>query len=223
MNKDIIFLLRSHNRPEYLKQTLEYLEYSDINAFCDSKYIYDDASDNQDTLNILNKYKEKYKILFHTKNYKQKSFVKFIEYIESINTEHINFICYLDNDALVTDNFIKSCVDTFELIKKEQNKKNTEIILTGFNTQSHKIITSYDKYVLKNSIGGIHLFFHKSLLSNLKKWWDLDEDWGVTWEFKKQGGELYATKPSVIEHIGKIGHNSHLDCFDKSEITVPRK
>ena len=30
MNKDIIFLLRSYNRPEYLNQTLEYLEYSVI-------------------------------------------------------------------------------------------------------------------------------------------------------------------------------------------------
>ena len=107
MNKNIIFLLRSYNRPEYLRKTLEYLDKSDLDDYCSEKYIYDDASDNIETLNILNNYKNKYNILYNTKNYKQKSFVKFMEYIETINTEKIDFICYLDNDALVTNDFLK--------------------------------------------------------------------------------------------------------------------
>lgn len=226
MNKNIIFLLRSYNRPEYLRKTLEYLEKSDLDDYCSEKYIYDDASDNIETLNILNNYKNKYNILYNTKNYKQKSFVKFMEYIETINTEKIDFICYLDNDALVTNDLLKRCIDTFELIKKERNKTNNEIIVSGFNTKKHPIAKIYNNYVLKKTIGGIHMFFHKSLLNSIKNWWDnprgdwkYDYDWGVCHFFNKNGGEIYCLKPSVVQHIGFYGCWSNGNP-DRSEIKI---
>jgi len=220
MKKDILFLLRSYNRPEYLEKTLQYLDNSDINRYCNDKYIYDDASNNEDTQKILDNYKDTYNVLFNIVNHKQKSFVKFMEYVENIDTNRFNFICYLDNDALVTTNFINTCKETFRLIKKEQGKKNNEIILTGFNTSNHPTIKSYGVYHLKKSIGGIHMFFHKSLLSDIKKWWDKKKDWGVVEEFTKIGGSLYCTNPSIVQHIGKIGDNSNGVTYDKSEIIL---
>ena len=58
--------------------------------------------------------------------------------------------------------------------KKEQQIDSNKIILTGFNTEqnNHKVLKDYGKYKLKNHIGGIHMFFDKVLLSDVKKWWE---------------------------------------------------
>lgn len=211
--KKIIFLLRSYNRPEYLIETLKHLDNSDVND-CIKKIIYDDNS-NKKTLKILKKYDKKYEIIYNNKNFKQKSMVKFLDIIQKKYKDY-DFICYLDNDAIVKPNFIEKCINTFYLIKKEQNLNDNKIILTGFNCPNHRILKKYNKYVRKNSIGGIHMFFHKSLIYKIRNWWDSGEDWGIVRNFKKEKGEFYSTKPSIIQHIGKIGYNSNGIKYDKS-------
>lgn len=213
-NKKIIFLLRSYNRPEYLIETLKYLDKSDVNN-CIKKIIYDDNS-NKETLKILKNYEKKYEIIYNNKNLKQKSMVKFLDIINKKYKDY-DFICYLDNDAIVKHDFIEKCVNTFNLIKKKENLCDNKIILTGFNCTNHGITKKYNKYVKKNSIGGIHMFFHKSLTYKILNWWDKGEDWGIVREFKKEKGEFFSTKPSIIQHIGKIGHNSNGIKYDKSD------
>ena len=209
----VIFLMRSYNRPEYLAQTLNFLDNSDVN-YCLKKIIYDDNS-NKDTLKILKKYQNKYDIIYNDNNLKQKSMVKFLDIVEKKYSDY-DFICYLDNDAQVKPYFIKSCIGTFNLIMKKENLKNDKIILTGFNCPNHKVLNEFEKYVSKNSIGGIHMFFHKSVIHKIKDWWNLNEDWGIVKEFKKEDGNFFATKPSIIQHIGKFGYNSNGKKYDKS-------
>ena len=48
----IIFLVRSHNRPEYLLETLRSTLLADIDL-CTKRYIYDDGSKDTDTLYLL--------------------------------------------------------------------------------------------------------------------------------------------------------------------------
>ena len=212
----ILLLMRSYNRPEYLLPTLQSLDESDINL-CHHKIIYDDASQDSETLKILDDYESKYKILRNKKNYKQQSMVKLLEYVEKSGLD-FEYICYLDNDALVKSDFIQKCMETYQLIKKEQQIDSNKIILTGFNTEqnNHKVLKDYGKYKLKNHIGGIHMFFDKVLLSDVKKWWSQDLDWGIVNEFTKVGGKFFCTSPSIVQHTGKIGYNSHGEGYDKS-------
>jgi hypothetical protein len=53
------------------------------------------------------------------------------------------------------------------------------------------------------------MFFNKVLLSDIKKWWDIGEDWGIVRNFSKLEGKFFSTSPSIIQHTGKIGYNSH--------------
>jgi mannosyltransferase OCH1-like enzyme len=214
-NPKILLLIRSYNRPEYLSKTLKSLEKSDIDL-CFKKFIYDDNS-NKTTLDILQKYEKDYEIIYNDTNYKQKSMVKFLNLIQNKNL-NFDYICYVDNDVKVKYNFIQTCFKTFELIKKEQNLSNNKILLTGFNSnRTHKKMNTFDKYIEKQSIGGIHIFFHKSLLNDIKLWWDKNEDWGICDGLKNIGGRIFCTKPSIVEHIGVNGYNSHGDDnYDKS-------
>ena len=194
----ILLLMRSYNRPEYLSKSLESLGKSDINI-CYKKFIYDDKS-NKPTIDILKKYEKDYEVIYNNKNYKQKSMVKFLNLIQSKNID-FEYICYVDNDVEVKSNFIETCYNIFELIKREQKMPNDKILLTGFNSdRTHKTIKSFDKYVEKNTIGGIHMFFHKSLLNDIKLWWDKNKDWGVVKGLKNKGGE-YSVQNQVLSII----------------------
>ena len=201
--------MRSYNRPNYLQLTLQSLNKSDIDLSY-KKIIYDDASTDKKTISILNKCKNRYNIIFNNKNYKQQSMIKALELIEN---EDFDYLCYLDNDAIVNKNFIKKCIYTYKKIKKEQQLNNSQIILSGFDTKNHKIINKYNDYNLKKSIGGIHMFFHKNLLKNIKNWWVINEDWGIVNNFK---GKLFTTNPSIVQHIGKIGDHSSKNNYDLS-------
>ena len=162
-----------------------------------------------ETKKILDSYDSKYLILRNSKNYKQKSMVRLLEYVEKSDLDY-EYVCYLDNDALVKPNFIKKCIDTYKLILEEQNLNVSKLILTGFNTKQHghDVLKDYGNYKLKKHIGGIHMFFHKSLLPDIKNWWDIDSDWGVVDNFKKNRGNFYCTSPSVVQHIGATGYHT---------------
>ena len=47
---------------------------------CPTRIIYDDASTNPETKKILDSYDSKYQILRNSKNYKQKSMVRLLDY-----------------------------------------------------------------------------------------------------------------------------------------------
>lgn len=214
-NNKVLLLMRSYNRPKYLKETLKYLDSSDIFKRCAKRIIYDDNSNNKETLQILKKYENKYDIMYNNQNYKQYSMVRFLNIIDK-NYDNYDYVCYIDNDAISKPNLINQCLKTFNQISKEQNLEENKIILTGFNTSNHKTLNDYNKYVEKKSIGGIHMFFHKSLLKKIIKWWEINKDWGIVNGLKKEGGKLYASKPSIIEHIGEEGDHSNKNKYDKS-------
>ena len=213
-NPKVLFLLRSYNRPEYLEKTLQSLDQSDVYK-CSKKIIYDDCSDDKKTLEILNKYNKKYRIIYNDKNLKQKSMVKFLELIET-NHKDYDLICYLDNDAEVKPNFMEILLNTYRIILKNEKLPVDKVLVTGFNYEDHHPVEKRYKYYLKKqSIGGINMVFHKRLLGKVKKWWDIGEDWGIVNEFKKEGGLLFSTNGSCIQHIGVVGENSNNDRYDK--------
>ena len=211
----ILFLLRSYNRPEYLERSLQSFDNSDIDL-CYKKIIYDDCSDNEKTLKILDKYSKKYEIIYNKKNYGQKSMVRFLELIENGHKDY-DLIFYFDNDTLVKPNCFNILLKTYKIIIEKEKLAVNKILLTGFNYEiNHPVEKKYKYYLKKQSIGGINMIFHRSLLYKIKNWWDVGEDWEVGRQLKNEGGELFCTIKSCVQHIGITGHNSNENRYDKA-------
>ena len=214
----IILLIRSYNRPDYLKKTLDSLLDSDIDL-CYKRYIYDDGSD-KETINILenNNYinlKNKEFIVIKDKNTGVKqSYLNALNFIKNTHKDITNYyICTLDNDLIVKNNFIS-------VLYKEYNNgfnlfKHNNILLTGYNTKTHAISKNMPGYNFckKITCGGINYFFKFEFLDFIILGWEYDLDWGVCRKMRKCGYVLLCLKKSVINHIGVEGVNSTKDMY----------
>ncbi len=223
----IAFVMRSYERLDYLKQTISSINNSDIN-YCKYKIIYDDNSQDIKLKQFLNGLNSKYIVYTNDENVGQISMQKALAKLYKYND--IDYICYLDNDVKVNKNIIKIFVDTFNKIREELLLSNTQILLTGFNCTtegqhrcSHHIIKSYINYHEKISCGGVSLFFHRDLLPYIIKWWRFGSnkprdhwDWSVVKNLKSNGGRIFSTKPSIVQHIGEIGSWSSKKKYDKT-------
>lgn len=212
-----IFLMRSYNRPEYLQKTLDSVARSDVMQHCHRCIIYDDASTNPEVEAILKKFENRFEVLRNKKNLRQNSMVALLDFVQNtINTSTYDYICYLDNDALVKTNFVQTCMATYKKIQDEQQLASHKFILTGFNTANHPIESVHDGYAKKKSIGGIHMHFHRDLLQKIRNWWNLNLDWGVVHGLRDENGHMYCCLPGVVEHIGQYGDHSRPDAYDKA-------
>lgn len=223
----IAFVMRSYERLDYLKQTISSINNSDIN-YCKYKIIYDDNSQDIQLKQFLNGLNSKYTVYTNDKNVGQISMQKALAKLYQYND--IDYICYLDNDVKVNKNIIKIFLDTFNKIREQLLLSNTQILLTGFNCTteglhrcSHHIIKSYLNYHEKISCGGVSLFFHWDLLPYIIKWWRFGSknprdhwDWLVVKNLKSNGGRIFSTKPSIVQHIGEIGSWSDQKKYDKT-------
>lgn len=213
----VLFLMRSYNRPEYLKDTLASIAQSDMAEYCSRRIIYDDASTDALVRGILNDYKDTYEFLLHCQNLRQKSMVALLDYVrENVDPSTYDHICYLDSDATVRADWLRICNWTYEEIQRKQELPTDKFVLTGFNTVNHPIETVYKGYARKKSIGGIHMYFHRDMLQKIRDWWDINRDWGVVDGLKAEGGQLYCCYPGVVQHIGKYGDNSRPGKYDKA-------
>ena len=92
------------------------------------------------------------------------------------------------------------------------------VIVSGFNcikSCNHYIKKSYSKFNLKNTIGGINMFFNQKTYKNVllpvlshgrpNMGWD----WEVCKKAKYNNCPIVVSKPSVIQHIGMSGLNSN--------------
>jgi len=222
-NIEIILLIRSYNRPEYLKKTLESLLNSNINK-CSKRYIYDDYSTDIKTLNILNdtKYINKpSKEFIVIKNKINKGCkISYCDALNLIKKENINkkyFICTLDNDVIVKSNFLEELHINY--MKALSIFKNNKILFTGFNpTNAHcNKLSDHNTFYRKKSFGGVNYFFHVDLIDYIINWWMINYDHGVNENMMKNNFPLCCLKKSVINHYGQYGLNSfgHYD-FDKN-------
>ena len=157
---NIILLVRSYNRPEYLQQTLLSLLKSDINL-CMKRYIYDDGSDNKDVETILNNktntnVKNKEFIVIKNKENRgcRLSYTDALQYIKNDNITYSNYtICTLDNDVIVKNNFISELNKYYNITLKVFNTYN--ILLTGFNPSNAHLnkLKQYNGFYTKETIG----------------------------------------------------------------------
>jgi hypothetical protein len=115
-----------------------------------------------------------------------------------------SFLSCLDADTKVKENWIERLLG---LHRHFENKVyNPYYIISGFNTPNHPVAAEYDHYYLKESIGGANMFFHRRIYHNLRRslssiYWDA----GFVHRIRAMKGKLICTKPSVVQHIGKVG------------------
>lgn len=213
---NITLLIRSYNRSEYLKNTLESLQKSDI-YLCNEIIIYDDCSEDKELIDLLNNYKfinnihKNIKVIISNKNEGcKKSYISALDKI----SKNSNLIITIDNDVIVTKNFISEIVRGYKESYFIYN--TTNFLLTGFNPTNAHLNKIYDNYITyrKKTCGGINFIFHINFLHFIKKYWNINLDWSVVDNMLLNNYPLLCLKKGVINHIGKIGLYSNNDSYD---------
>ena len=219
---NIVFLIRSFNRPEYLKDTLTSVLKSDIDL-CFKRYIYDDGSSDPETLALLsnplyiNQPGKSFKVIQNRSNRGCRlSYVDALNYIKSDNSDNpdIEYIINtVDNDVEVKPNFIQTCIDEYY---KASTYYEKDVLLTGFNpSNAHKnTIESLDTFYRKTSCGGVHFMFHRDLLDIIINGWKINDDWGVNHECERLDIPICCLHRSIVNHIGQVGLYSDGERWD---------
>jgi hypothetical protein len=212
----VILLIRSYNRPEYLQTTLSSVLASDIDI-CVKRYIFDDCSDDFNTIQLLSNRdyiditgKEFLVIRGETNVGCKQSYVEALNYIKNANNEDNLLICTIDNDVVVKPNFISIIRD--EYYKVCNYYKSYNVLLTGFNpTNAHvNMVEDKDSFYRKVTIGGVNFVFHISFTNFIINTWSSgDHDWGVVNEMNNQNMPICCIKNSVLNHIGLFGLHSY--------------
>jgi mannosyltransferase OCH1-like enzyme len=79
---------------------------------------------------------------------------------------NIPFLLNLDSDVAVSRNWLCKILSTYHNFTKTEKD---QCIITGFNGQNHNVIKKHDDYLIKESIGGINLFFSKDNYPIIRK------------------------------------------------------
>lgn len=204
-----------HNRPEYVKKSLESLKKSILKDvyIC----IIDDKSDDKKTIEIVKNFNidgVKIEKIYSDKNEGiGKTLIKAFD----ILSPKCEYLIILDSDTLLNKKWLIKLQEAYDAaIKSDLNYDN--YIVTGFNCQqscSHKTIKEYDNFIVKKTIGGINMFFKKELYNKIFK--DCLNGSGWDWCVCGKVKGFIATKPSTVQHIGKNGLFSGGGRYDKAE------
>ena len=119
------------------------------------------------------------------------------------------YLMNLDSDTIQNVDFIEKILNVYIELKKKHPDKL--IIVSGFNTISHKIIehandNENQNYYIKHTIGGCHLCFSSEDYWNYIRYTLISYKWDTNIYnlTNKLNGIIVSTRPSVIEHIGEI-------------------
>jgi glycosyltransferase involved in cell wall biosynthesis len=215
-------LICCHNRPEFLKKTLESLKKTNKEDLNQSiLYIIDDCSDDNETTKMIEEYDIKslegvndleFKMI---RNMKNMGIAKSLEKGFTYLYPKCEYLTNIDSDVLVKPNWLSKLQEVYDRSNQDKNDGNG-VLVSGFNCTppncSHKILSSNDLYHVKKSIGGINTFFHRDMyndyvnvIGNNNKLWD----WRLCEHCENNNISIIVSNPSVIQHIGFTGINSH--------------
>jgi hypothetical protein len=125
----------------------------------------------------------------------------------------------IDSDTIMCKDWINKIDISFQAIKNDY-PGNRFILMSGFNTenQRHSIIERRNQYILKNSVGGCNMFFHKDIYPDYIRKTLISYKWdsNIVSYIQELGGIIGTTNPSVIQHIGEVS-SGHRDVQLNSE------
>lgn len=232
---DVGIAIATYNRPHYADLTLESLKASDLQSVV--VCLVDDASQNPKLIEILKQFELEEIPIYKAFKSRNRGVGHSLRLAWDFLSPHCNYLCNLDSDALVKPNWLLSLKELYEQYTKDHIDYNT--IATGFHTSGHKLVTTEQPYRIKQTIGGINMFFKTTLYQAYVRESLVDPDWdysvveklyqwkpGTAYCVKQLDYDqpqipyksaLICTNPSVIQHIGSEGSHGNLFAFDIAE------
>lgn len=130
----------------------------------------------------------------------------------------------LDSDTIMRKDWISKIDASFYAMKKDYPIKPF-VLASGFNaeTDRHSVIERRSQYILKNSIGGCNMFFHKDIYPDYIRKTLISYKWdsNIISYIQELGGIIGTTNPSVIQHIGEVSSGHRDDrvgsSYDRSD------
>lgn len=225
--KKLGILVCTYNRPTYLEMCLDSLNVADKPGETEV-VIVDDHSTDEETIKLIRE--SGYTAILNNKNQSIKhSLIIGCDFL--FDVKGCDEIINLDADALVKSNFIAVLQDL-------KNRFSAQLI-TGFNcvtrnlngTERHKVLMQSAGYNMKQSVGGVNLYFDveqyckwikPALVLCLETQGNWDHLSCIAASKETQG--VICAVPSVVQHIGiesSMGHSTTEppDVADDFELT----
>jgi hypothetical protein len=123
----------------------------------------------------------------------------------------------IDSDTIMRKDWISKIDWSFQAMKND-SPGNPFVLASGFNTETerHRIIERRSQYILKNSVGGCNMFFHKDIYPDYIRKTLISYKWdsNIVSYIQELGGIIGTTTPSVIQHIGEVSSGHRDDPMD---------
>lgn len=130
-----------------------------------------------------------------------------------------DYLITLDSDTIMRKDWISKIDGSFNAMKND-NPENPFVLASGFNTETerHRIIERRSQYILKNSVGGCNMFFHKDIYPDYIRKTLISYKWdsNIISYIQQLGGIIGTTTTSVIQHIGEVSSGHRDDLVDSS-------
>jgi hypothetical protein len=126
------------------------------------------------------------------------------------------YVMNLDSDTIHKKNWLNSVNEVYDIAKNDY--QNKLIVITGYNSNNHEIEEKRERYIIKKSVGGCHIFFKSVDYVNFLRYTLISAKWDTNLyeQVKRVGGIIASSNPSVIEHIGEISSVRKEKNVDKS-------
>ena len=202
-----------YSRANYVKKFLESLHQSDLSncliVFMDESLTKDVNEDHIAVHSLI----KNFKIPNLIKVFKNKHGNMFDSILTGWDMIYpfCDHLITLDSDTIMKKDWISKINESYYTMKNDY-PDNQFIICSGFNTvtERHCIIEKRSQYILKNSVGGCNMFFHKNIYPDYIRKTLISHKWdsNIISYIQFLNGVIGTTNPSVIQHIGEIssGH-----------------
>lgn len=212
---EIGLVIPTCNRPDYLRTCFASLQQSRLENVI--VVVVDDASHIQETVDLVRSFSMPDVPVVKILKQQWQDFAVHdslrIGWDFSFTSFNCRYLCNLDSDTIVKIDWFNRLRDLY----RRERPKRGPIIVTGFNSNRHPVLGEGDDYYLKETIGGLNMLFdlplyQKIIRPNLKYEMDTQVgwDWFVVGAMQKMEYPILCIKPSVIQHIGKLGRFSNL-------------
>lgn len=195
-----------YNRPAYVARMFDYFQHSDFSELKVMICLIDDNSDHPETIRLIEQFHIDGIATIKIKNRQNQGVFKSLKTAwDMLVSDGCSLLCNLDSDTIMKASWLKTLLSIYQKSATENDR-----VVTGYNSYCHPIIRKKGSYGIKNTLGGINLFFDTAIYNSLvstcdtQYWDDL-----LCEKAQKNNVTLITALPSVIQHIGVFGLNCH--------------
>lgn len=207
MGKEIILSLKTYNRYEILKESLDSLNKTNFPENT-KLLICDDASNDIRTINLLKNYNFNIpsELIINEKNIGcDPNGLKSMK--EGLDRTDRDFVIILDDDGFYHPDWLN------KILELNEKYPNTGAI-SCFNTEKHIILEQREDHTLKKFVSGFTILLRRKVIERLEthEW-----DWKITAICESLGLEIICTKDSYAQSIGEIGTHTPIGSGKKAD------